>query len=215
MSIVDIRAALESALDNGPGILPTTNILSSAPGPNGTVFTSDGPHLLTTSVQITISGHSLPALNGTWQAVVLDDLTFGIAGEVSKTRIQSTATGVGGVAVPKLTAWEGVAFATVPLVPYQRVNLIPANPENPSFGDGHSRELGIFQLTLYYPIQKGTRAIMQRAEQIRNLFKRGFSCSANGVTVNIDRTGRILPGTPTDEAYIAVVRIPYRADIYS
>jgi hypothetical protein len=214
MSIVKIRAALEVALNAMTGIIPSVAITSSASG-TPAVFTTTAPHLLVSNVSVTISGHSgsTPALNGSYLVVVTGASTFTLLNTVTKAPIASTAGGTGGVVAANLIAWEGLAFATVPLVPYQRVNLLPAVPENPMFGGGY-REVGFFQLTLYYPIGRGTADAMTRAELVRSTFPRGSSFSSGGVTVHVSKTPQVYPPSIVDECITVVIRVRYWADLF-
>ncbi len=216
MSIIKVRAALEVALDAIAGIIPAVAIATSASG-TPAIFTTSAPHLLVNNVSVGITGHSgsTPSLNGSYLVVVLSATTFSLLHPVTKVAIASTVGGTGGVVTAKLTAWEGVAFATVPLVPYQRVNLLSSPPENPSFGGSFYRELGFMQVTLYYPVQRGVLDIMTRAELLRTTFARGASFTSSGVTVNIPKKASISAPKIDEEVISSYVRIPYWADIFS
>lgn len=216
MSIVKIRAALENALNAMVDFVPSVNITSSTIGSTATFLTST-PHLLTTGIPVSISGHtaSTPDLNGTYFVVVTGANTFSLKHKVTQFPIASTVEGVGGVVRANLTAWEGVAFDPVAGVPHQQVTLLPATPDNPTFGDGHYREIGFIQVTLFYPRGFGTLGIMTRAELIKSTFPRGSSFSSNGVVVHIPRTPVILSSGVQDESLVAIVKIQYYADIFS
>ena len=79
------------------------------------------------------------------------------------------------------TAWESVPFVPVAGTPYQQVNLLPSDTLNPSMGDNHYREKGIFQVTLCYPSNVGVKTITTRADLLCAWFKRGTSL--NGVSI--------------------------------
>lgn len=210
MSVVKIRAAFENALNAMPGMIPSVAIVSSSGG----AFTTAVAHGFTSTMSVTIAGHS-PAINGTYFIVVTGANTFTLQNLVTRAPFIPTANGVGGVLSANTTAWEGVAYATTPGVPYQRVNLIMGTPETPVYGGKFSREVGFFQLTLYFPVQRGTAAIMTRAELIRSTFPRGSSFSNSGIVVNIPRKPEIFPTILSEEVITAVVRIPYWADIFN
>jgi hypothetical protein len=213
MSIVKIRAALEVALNAMPGIIPSVTITSSTAGSN-TSFVTDVPHGLTSGLSVTITGHSESTLNGTYLVIVTGLSAFTLQHKVTKHAITSVASGVGGVITANLTAWEAVPFETLIGVPYQRVNLLAATPENPTFGSGFHREIGYFQIMLCYPDQYGVAAIMARAELIRSTFKRGFSFTKDGIIVNVSKTPIIMPGFIQDMVYVVAVKVPYWADIF-
>ena len=216
MSTVAIRQALENALNAIAGIVPSVAITASTTGTSAT-FTTTTPHGLTSGISITIAGHagSTPSLNGIYSVVVTGASTFTLQHNVTKAAIASTVAGTGGTVVANLTAWENVAFAPVPLVPWQAVNFLFARPENPTFGGTHRREIGYMQVTLYYPIQRGTVVVMTRAELIRSTFPRGSSFVKSGITVNVPGTPEIVPGMVIDESYVVPIKIPYWADIFS
>lgn len=111
------------------------------------------------------------------------------------------------------TAWENSNFVPRAGTPYQRVNLLPAPPENPTFGDSFYRELGILQITLSYPIQNGPGATASRAELIRAAFPRGASFTNGGVTVTIIRTPEVGVALTDADRYEVPVRIRYIANI--
>jgi hypothetical protein len=216
MSIVKIRTALENAVNAMDGLIPACAITSSASG-TVAVFTTSTNHGLTTGLSITITGHigSTPALNGTYDCVVITANTFSLKHRVTKLAIASTVGGTGGVVTANLIAWENVAFIPVAGVPSQRVQIVPSAPQNPSFGGGLTRELGFLQITLYYPVQFGTFDIMTRAELIKSTFKRGSTFSFGGLTVNISSTGSIMSAAPEDEYFIVGVRMPYWCDVFN
>lgn len=216
MSLVNIRAALENALAAIPGIIPAVSISASASGASA-VFTTSAAHNLVSGLDITIAGHtgSTPDLNGRYFVTVLSTTTFSLTNKVTKTPVTSTVGGAGGTVSANLTAWEAVGFAPVAGVAFQKVNLVMGKPENPSYGDAHSREIGFLQVALYYPIQYGTSAAMTRAELIRSYFQRGTSFSHGGVMVHIPSKAEVMSGIVQDENYIVVIRIPYWSDIFS
>jgi hypothetical protein len=193
-----------------PGIIPAATIVSSV----SDVFTTSAPHNLVVGLQATVSNHTGGA-NGTY--IVSDvptSTTFLLDDPVTGTEVVSNGTG--GTVIAELIAWENMYFPTAAnRVPYQKINLLPATPENPTMGDGFYREVGIFQITLVYPLQLGTGDAFTRAELIRQTFPRGSSFSNGGVTVNIIKTPEIRPAMIDDEAYQLPVRVSYYADIFN
>ncbi len=217
MSLVALRAALEVALNGLPGIIPAVGITTYTMGASATIFTSSVPHLLVTGLQVTISGDvgSTPSLNGTYNVNVIDSTDFTLLNPITNNPIALTATGSGGIIIANLTAWEGVTFTTVNPIPYQRVNLMSALPENPTMGSSFYREVGMIQITLFYPSGAGTADAVRRAELLRSTFKRGATFTNTGVNVNIMRTPEIFPPLISDGQIVVAVRIAYWADIFS
>jgi hypothetical protein len=86
-------------------------------------------------------------------------------------------------------------------------------PDNPTLGDSFYREMGLFQVTLRYPLGKGTVAAMTQAEKIRDLFKRGTRLAKNNITVLCDKTPDIRVLSQEVDRFVVAVRISFTADI--
>jgi hypothetical protein len=111
------------------------------------------------------------------------------------------------------TAYENASF-TPPAssVPYQAAYLLPATPDNDEYGSSH-RERGIFQISLYYPLQAGPSAAATRAELLRSTFKRGASFTKDGVTVSITHTPDVGTGTPDGDRWFVPVKCRFVSNI--
>ncbi len=213
MSDKKIRAALEIALDGLAGLIPAVSVLTSS----GSVFVTSAPHLLKTDISAKVTGHvgSTPAVSGSYLVTVLSSTTFSLRDELTKQVVTLSVGGTGGSIKANLTAWENTSFSPVVDVPYQKVNLLKGKPENPSIGDSMVRKIGIMQVTLYYPKQRGTADIETRTELLETTFKRGATFSNNGVLVKILESPETIGGNPQDNSYVAAVRIPYQTDIFT
>ena len=108
------------------------------------------------------------------------------------------------------TAWENVGFTPVSGVPYQRVNLLRAQPDNREIGPVFV-EQGFLQVTLCYPTANGPTAAEARALQLRRTFKRTSTFVVGGVTVIVHLTPQIVPAQIDGDRYALPVRIPFRA----
>lgn len=108
------------------------------------------------------------------------------------------------------TAWENIPYSPDVGVPYQRVYLLAAEPNNPEMGR-YVTEQGFLQVSLAYPLNAGPGAAMERAELIRSIFYRGASFTASGVTTVIERTPEIAPGRIEDDRYVVPVKIRFFA----
>jgi hypothetical protein len=104
-------------------------------------------------------------------------------------------------------------YAPIAGQPYQEVYVMFATPANPTMGDGFYQELGVLQVNLKYPTGVGSADATERAELIRQAFKRGSSFSADGVTALIDKTPAISPGSVDGDRWKVVVRAPFHADV--
>lgn len=110
------------------------------------------------------------------------------------------------------TAWENAAFVPVAGTPYQQVNILFATPDNLEFGSNH-RELGYMQVRLNYPQGVGTATAAARAELIRTTFYRGASFTSGGVTVVIEKTPEVSPGSVEGDRFVIPVKVRFYANI--
>ena len=119
-----------------------------------------------------------------------------------------------GMSPPLATAWENVAF-TPPAssVPYQRAFLLFAAPENPDMGRGVTRENGIFQINLCYPLQAGDGAARARVALIRNTFYRSATFVSGAARVIIRNTPEAGAGAASGDRWIVPVKCIFFADI--
>lgn len=111
------------------------------------------------------------------------------------------------------TAWENGPFTPINGTAYQRVNLLTAEPENPSIGNTLYREIGILQITLMYPKDTGSGGANARAELIRTTFKRGNSFTKDGVKVIVERTPEVSPGRVDGDRWSVPVRVRWYANV--
>ena len=118
---------------------------------------------------------------------------------------------------PKVsTQYENIVFTPVTNVPYQSAYLLMNQPDDPTIGlGGMFREKGIFQITLRYPIGKGTIDVMTQAEKIRATFFQGNVLTQDGHRVICDRTPniRVLPNEV--DRFVVAVRISFTVDIFT
>lgn len=128
---------------------------------------------------------------------------------------QALEVGLNGMSPSVDTAFENLPFKPTPGTPYQRVNLLPAQPENPTVGADFRREVGVMQVTLCYPFNAGTQAVYARAEAIQTRFRRGSSWTKDGVTAIVDITPTIGPAAVDGDRFTVPVSVPYFADIFS
>lgn len=110
------------------------------------------------------------------------------------------------------TQWENSTFAPVDSVPYQKVNFVFAEPQNPEISGGFYKENGYMQVQLFYPVGPGEGAADLRAQAIRDYFKMGLSFSADGINVTIDRTPYIAQGATDGNRYAVPVKIRFFAN---
>jgi hypothetical protein len=111
------------------------------------------------------------------------------------------------------TAWENVEFNPTGGVAYQKIDILFAKPENPSFGSNFNRQRGYMQVQLRYPLNTGRTAALARAEAVKNWFPRGLSLQDGGVTTIVDETPEISKGGVVDDRYVINVRIRFFANL--
>ena len=215
MSMVKIRAALETQLQTIAPILPDAALASVGTGPNS-VFTTTTPHGLVNGLLVRLPGYTggTPALQGLYYVVVTGTNTFYLQNSATKSGIAVIIPGSGGVVSAYLTAEENVLFQIVQGVPYQMLNIVPFKPNEPTQGPGFYQDHGLFQVTLVYPVGVGLTAILARAELIRQGFKKGSTFLNNGVTVTIMDTPEFGRLGTTDNLMLPV-KIGYSANIFN
>lgn len=110
-------------------------------------------------------------------------------------------------------AWENVSF-TPPSTIYQRAFILLATTSNPTFGDAHARESGIFQVSVVAPNGGGSAEAIEQAERIRNWFPRGLSLPKGDILVRILNTPSVAPAIYETKNYVIPVSIPFMCDVY-
>lgn len=113
------------------------------------------------------------------------------------------------------TQYENVDFAPVNGTPYQQAFLLPAKPDNPTMGDGYYREVGVFQVTLRYPVNASVIPAQTRAEAIRDYFPRGLGITEGSTTTTVTTTPQISSSFFIDDRLCIVVSIYYQASIFN
>lgn len=125
-----------------------------------------------------------------------------------------------------LESWLGTMAPALPTVPqntkatpvtetpFQECYVLPATPDNPTLGDGHYREIGVFQVSLMYPQNAGAGAAEARSEAIKLHFKRARVLTQEGVNVLILRTPAISAGRIDRDRWRVDVSIRYQAEVF-
>jgi len=113
------------------------------------------------------------------------------------------------------TAWENANFDPVIGTPYQRVNMLYAEPNDLTMGATRRREIGIFQITLCYPEGNGSVSAHDRFDLVVTHFKRGTVLSFSGANVLITKTPRKTTLGNIDGFYTVIASISYSSDIFN
>lgn len=96
-------------------------------------------------------------------------------------------------------------------VPYQRVDLIPAQPDNIVQGAKVFFERGIFQVLLCYPKGVGSKDADARADALQAHFKRGTTLVQGGISVLITATPHIGGEVPDPDRFCIPVTVSWQA----
>ena len=110
------------------------------------------------------------------------------------------------------TAWENVPYTPTIGTPFQRITLLPAEPDNPEMGDNY-QQFGYMQIDLFYPLNNGPLTAMTRAELIRATFPRGTTLVSSDIKVLIERTPEIAPAYNDGEFYIIPVKVRFFSNV--
>lgn len=107
------------------------------------------------------------------------------------------------------TAFENLSVKFAADQPYQVLRLIPGEVENPTLGDNYHREVGIYQVILKYPLNKGTGDAREQAEFIKAYFNRGKTLVYGQTEVTVQNTPTIEAPYIDDNRYCIPIRIRY------
>lgn len=111
------------------------------------------------------------------------------------------------------TAYENVDFKPATGTAYQRVKLLPTLPDNNVIASEYYRELGLFEIVLFYPQNFGSGAAKSRADAIKTHFKRGTAMNEDGLIVKVNRTPNVSQAFKNDDRYVIPITISYYVEI--
>lgn len=107
------------------------------------------------------------------------------------------------------TAFENENFEPTDGVPYQRAALLRATPENPTLGLKLTREHGLFQVVLMYPVGAGTADSEEQADRIYWYFKQLLTIIAGDLRILVTGAPRVATGFPLDGRWAIPISIPW------
>lgn len=110
-------------------------------------------------------------------------------------------------------AYENKTFKPSVGVPYWRVNILPAEPEDAVHGSALVFERGIFQVTLCYPDEAGTGGIEAMANDLKARFKRGTSLVRSGLTIIVMRHPSKSTGYIDGDRYCVAVSVVFQVQV--
>lgn len=125
---------------------------------------------------------------------------------------QVTAAGGANITASRI-AWENKSFLPGSARWY-RVTFLPGSYRAAAIGVGsQNRHVGILQIDIFDPPNKGDAVTQTEAERIAAAFKRGTILTYSGVSVRCERAYR-GSGDSSDPSWFHVpVKIEWRADV--
>lgn len=114
---------------------------------------------------------------------------------------------------PKIdTAYEnGTVFNPVAGTPYQELYLMPSYNDNPFIDNAGFLSYGIYQITLKYPKNQGTKAMLDRVKLYLDNFKSGSNLTKDGIVINIQGTPSIKNLGVVGDRFVYAISINYMA----
>lgn len=113
------------------------------------------------------------------------------------------------------TMYENVPFTPKAGEAYQRVQLVPAEPLNETFGDDVYQERGFFQVLLCYPQGVGAGDAFARAKAIQDRYYRGRTLQNASVKVVVSGTPSIHAALTDGDRFCVPVRVRYFSHVGS
>jgi Bacteriophage related domain of unknown function len=104
-------------------------------------------------------------------------------------------------------AYENVVFTPITGTPYHKASLLPNETTAPAIDQATKIEKGIFQVSIYYPLNQGTATAGARAELIRAHFPAGLVLTESTYKVRISRPPTISGGMVEGAFYMIPVSI--------
>lgn len=106
------------------------------------------------------------------------------------------------------TQWENRTYTPVAGIPYQKVDLMFAEPLNAETG-GQYQEQGYLQVSLRYPLGAGSGGALTQAQAVRDWFPKNLPMIADGLTVNVSHIPSISSATIDGDRYCVLVKIRF------
>lgn len=109
------------------------------------------------------------------------------------------------------TEYENVLFTPVAGTPYQSMYFMPAINERRHLNDAAYTAKGIFQITLFYPLNQGTSAVMTRAQLYVDNFPIGLILVNSTTKVIISDTPDVVRLGVVGDRYQVVISVSWKA----
>lgn len=109
------------------------------------------------------------------------------------------------------TAYENKSYEPAAGIPYQRLHHLLNEPLDIDLEANTVQERGLFQVSLFYPLDVGRVLAMARALAIRNHFRPVQYLHEGSVRVDINDTPRIARGMPDGDRWHVAVTVRWSA----
>lgn len=119
-------------------------------------------------------------------------------------------TGFAGVKI----AYPGVAFTAPAEELYMRLQYVVQRPDDPVIGDRYYRERITFQVFIMDVIGKGSANAIAKAEQVRDLFYKGWDTLEQDSKIYVLRTPQISNEVITSDRLVVPVFIEVVTEVY-
>lgn len=109
-------------------------------------------------------------------------------------------------------AFENAAFTPIADETYLKASLLPARTDSEDLAGEHRAYRGVFQVSVYAPINKGPGAAESVADELAALFVLNARLTAGAITVQQITPASVAPALQFDSNYVVPVSFEYRAD---
>lgn len=109
-------------------------------------------------------------------------------------------------------AYENQPFTPVTGATYLKASLLPAPAGSDDLAGAHRRYGGVFQVSVYAPINVGSGAANGIADELAALFVLNARLTSGAVTVQQVSPATVAPALQIENHYVIPVSFAYRAD---
>lgn len=109
-------------------------------------------------------------------------------------------------------AYENQPFTPVTGTTYLRATCLPAATDSQDLEGAHRVYLGVFQVSVYAPLNTGPGAAAGIADELAALFVNNARLTVSGLIVQQFSPAAVAPAIPLEDRYVIPVSFRYRAD---
>lgn len=108
--------------------------------------------------------------------------------------------------------YENVPFTPATGETYLHATQLPADTESDDLAGAHRAYRGVFQVSVYAPINTGSGAAAAIADELAALFVHNARLTSGAITVQQTTPASVAPALQFDSYYAVPVSLTYRAD---